>query len=150
MPVVVLVDDDEDDSKRRKKLLKDHFKLRPREQLLHYGEFRDGNFAWEAEDLFSAAHVDKFVVLAGEVVIEGKTKRPGWGVALRPDACRQDRFRRVVGEERHRHSCADLGRRSRRGEESNRAPARPRVESPGAGAMNRIGAPAFSTGAAHR
>lgn len=73
--VVVLVDNDEE-GKKAQKQLKEALKLRPGEQLLHYGTFFDSSFEWEAEDLFPAAALTRWLQDVGEDVIDGKVRRP--------------------------------------------------------------------------
>lgn len=73
--VVALVDNDED-GRKAQKLLKDALKLRPGEQLLHYGQFFDHHFGWEAEDLFPVTTFTRWLEEVGEDVIDGKERRP--------------------------------------------------------------------------
>lgn len=73
--VVVLVDND-DEGKKAQKLLKEALKLRPGEQLLHYGTFFNQPFGWEAEDLFPAMTFSRWLQDVGEEAIDGKERRP--------------------------------------------------------------------------
>jgi predicted ATP-dependent endonuclease of OLD family len=73
--LLVLVDHDEE-GKKAQKLLKEALTLRPGEQLLHYGNFFKEPFQWEAEDLFPAATVARWLREVGESVIDGKERRP--------------------------------------------------------------------------
>lgn len=83
--VVVLVDND-DEGKKAQKLLKDGLKLRPNEQVLHYGDFFDDPYAWEAEDLFPASFMNDWLAEAGEDLMSGKERRPDgqWHYDLNP------------------------------------------------------------------
>jgi putative ATP-dependent endonuclease of the OLD family len=73
--VVVLLDDDEEGRKARKLLL-DGLKLRQGEEVLSYGQFMSGHFAWEAEDLFPPALIEKWISEVGEDSLNGKIRRP--------------------------------------------------------------------------
>lgn len=73
--VVVLVDND-DEGKKAQKLLKESLKLRPKEQLLHYGDFFNASFRWEAEDLFPGSVLSGWLVDVGEDLLTGKERRP--------------------------------------------------------------------------
>jgi hypothetical protein len=75
-PVVVLVDSD-DNGRKAQKAVKEHLNLRPKEQLLSYGDVMEGDFPWEAEDLFPPALIKGWVNEAGEdIVTTGRKKRP--------------------------------------------------------------------------
>jgi energy-coupling factor transporter ATP-binding protein EcfA2 len=74
-PVVVLLDND-DDGRRAQKLLKDGLKLRPVEEVLHYGDFMAQSYRWEAEDLFPPDLIAKWVKESGEDLLDGKERRP--------------------------------------------------------------------------
>lgn len=83
--IVVLVDND-DEGRKAQKLLKDGLKLRPREQLMHYGEFFDSPYAWEAEDLFPPSLFAKWLSETGEDLMNRKDRRPDrqWHYDLNP------------------------------------------------------------------
>ena len=73
--VVALLDNDEE-GRKAQKLIKDSLKLRPKEQVLHYGEFFDAAYRWEAEDLFPASVLTEWIGVVGEDLLVAKERRP--------------------------------------------------------------------------